>query len=254
MNSTGKPGSSLNVHELIGDIETAALAQGFRVETFGRIGEFPLIALTRRNPGPRPRIYISAGLHGDEPAPPLALLTMLRAGFFSNNANWFICPVLNPEGLQAATRENVDQCDLNRDYQDRSSLEVQAHTRWLGRQPPFDLTLCLHEDWESTGFYLYELNPRARPTLADKMIQTVSGLMPIEPASIIDGRPIAEPGIIRPVSDPLLRTNWPEAIFLSLSHTTLSYTLETPSTLPVSDRIGAMQAAVAAAVTSLIRD
>jgi murein peptide amidase A len=254
MNSSGKAESSLEVAQLIHDIQAAAVAQGFRIETFGQIGEFPLLALTKRTRGPRPRIYLSAGLHGDEPAPPHTLLTMLLAGFFSSQANWFICPVLNPVGLQSATRENAELCDLNRDYQNRSSTEVQAHTRWLEQQPPFELTLCLHEDWESTGFYLYELNPIARPSLADNMIKAVREIIPIETASVIDGRPIDEPGIIRPLSDPRLRSNWPEAIFLSLEHTTLSYTLETPSALPMPQRISAMRAAVESAVKSLVRD
>ncbi|HZP61719.1 MAG TPA: succinylglutamate desuccinylase, partial [Opitutaceae bacterium] len=47
---------------------------GFRVEKFGEVAGFPLFSLTKRTPGPRPRIYLSAGIHGDEPAPPLALL------------------------------------------------------------------------------------------------------------------------------------------------------------------------------------
>jgi murein peptide amidase A len=253
MNSSGNPADPLNVAQLIDEIQDAARAQGFRSESFGQINHFPLIALTRRTPGPRPRIYLSAGIHGDEPAPPLTLLAMFRASYFHEQANWFICPVLNPMGLQSATRENADQCDLNRDYQDRRSLETQAHARWLEQQPPFDLTLCLHEDWESTGFYLYELNPKNRSSLAEKMVEAVNRLMPIEPGSVIDGRPIAAPGIIRPISDPLLRTDWPEAIYLSLAHTTLSYTLETPSALPMPMRIAAMQVAIETAVNALVR-
>ena len=220
---------------------------------FGEIDGYPLLAWTRRTAGPRPRVYLSAGVHGDEPAPPLALLDLLRAGFFDHRADWFICPVINPIGLQRGIRENGEARDLNRDYQDCLSREVQAHVGWLQHQPPFDLTLCLHEDWESQGFYLYELNPRQRPTLAPIMISAVAGLMPIESAEIIDGRPIAEPGIIRPVSDPSLRNAWPEAIYLRQAHTTLSYTLETPSALQLQSRIAAQKAAITAAITALIR-
>lgn len=235
------------------DFQAAAATAGGRIEQFGAVEGFPLLAWTKRTAGPRPRIYLSAGLHGDEPAPPLALLSLLREGFFDHRANWFICPVLNPVGLQRGTRENGDARDLNRDYQDCHSIEVQAHVAWLQRQPFFELTLCLHEDWESQGFYLYELNPRQRPTLANIITETVAQLMPIESAEIIDGRPIAEPGIIRPVSDPTLRTNWPEAIYLRQAHTTLSYTLETPSALPLEPRIAAQKAAITAAITTLIR-
>lgn len=248
------PASSVpfQIAQYLQDFRAAAATAGGRLEQFGQIDEFPLIAWTKRTPGPRPRIYLSAGVHGDEPAPPLALLDLLKEGFFDDSADWFICPALNPVGLHRGTRENPQGRDLNRDYLDCLSPEVQAHVAWLQRQPRFDLTLCLHEDWESQGFYLYELNPDQRPTLANVMIGAVGQLMSIESAEIIDGRPTDEPGIIRPVSDPSLRTNWPEAIYLRQAHTTLSYTLETPSALPLEQRIVAQKAAVTAAIRTLI--
>lgn len=248
------PLAPLNVTHFLADFTAATTALGGRLESFGAIGGFPLLAWTKRTPGPRPRIYLSSGVHGDEPAPPLALLALLRAGFFDQRANWFLCPMINPVGFARATRENGDALDLNRDYQDCVTKEVQAHVAWLQHQPIFDLTLCLHEDWETHGFYLYELNPRQRPSLAASMIAAVAPHLPIENAPVIDGRTVDEPGIIRPVSDPLLRSNWPEAIYLRQAHTTLSYTLETPSALPLEQRIAAQKAAVAAAVTRLIHD
>ncbi|MFI5357756.1 MAG: M14 family metallocarboxypeptidase [Opitutales bacterium] len=243
-----------DVGQLLADFLSQATAQGFRTEVFGQIEAYPLLALTKRAPGPRPRIYLSAGIHGDEPAPPQALLALLKDGLFDGRATWFICPVLNPVGLQRGTRENGQRRDLNRDYQDRLSAEVAAHTAWLNRQPPFDLTLCLHEDWEARGFYLYELNPHARPSLAPAMIDSVRSVMPIDIAEVIDGRAVAEPGIIRPVSDPLLRQNWPAAIYLRHHHTTLSYTIETPTSLPLAQRLAALHQAIGAALTLATRD
>ncbi len=119
------------------------------------------------------------------------------------------------------------------------------------RQPPFDLTLCLHEDWESTGFYLYELNSKNRRSLAKSILEAVRPLCPIDEALTIDGRATAAPGIIRPIDDPLLRETWPEAIYLRAHHTTLSYTLESPSAFPLQQRIAALRAAVEAALASL---
>ena len=201
-------------------IEAAGRARGFRCERFGGVAGLPLIALTRRTPGPRPRIYLSAGIHGDEPAPPLALLDLLEQGAFDDRAVWFLCPLLNPAGFNCRTRENADGLDLNRDYKALRSIEIQAHARWLGRQPNFDLAICLHEDWESSGFYLYELNPGVRPSLARRMIEAVAPICPIETAPVIDGRSTAEPGIIRPEIDPMLRDPWPESIFLRAHHKT----------------------------------
>lgn len=235
--------------ELVDRFEAAAPRAGFRVERFGEIAGTPLIALTKRTPGVRPRVYLSAGIHGDEPAPPLALLESLEAGAFDARADWLICPLLNPAGFLRASRENADSVDLNRDYRHLVSAEIRAHVAWLQRQPNFDLALCLHEDWEATGFYLYELNPFARPTLAHAILAAVTPHCPIDPATIIDGREIAEPGIIRPVADPLLRELWPEAVYLRAHHTPRCYTLETPSSLPLAQRIAATRAAVAAATS-----
>jgi hypothetical protein len=232
---------------------TAARAAGFRYERFGETDGCPLFALTKRTPGPRPRIYLSAGIHGDEPAPPLALLAMLEGGFFDAGAVWFLCPLLNPGGLARGTRENAAGLDLNRDYKARRSTEIAAHVSWLQRQPPFDLCLCLHEDWESQGFYLYELNPLSRPSLAAPMLAAVETVCPIESAAVIDGREAAARGIIRPVSDPVLRDLWPEAIYLRAHHATLGYTLESPSALPLPQRLAALRAAAETAITLLIR-
>ncbi|MBI4623753.1 MAG: M14 family metallocarboxypeptidase [Verrucomicrobia bacterium] len=229
-------------------LEAAARAAGFRVERFGEAAGCPLLALTRRTPGPRPRIYLSAGIHGDEPASPLALLAAIEAGEFDDRAVWFLCPLLNPVGFIRRTRENADGLDLNRDYKALRSLEIQAHARWLQRQPNFDLALCLHEDWEAKGFYLYELNPAARASLAPPMIDAVSKVCPLETATVIDGRTIAQPGIIRPIDDPLLREAWPESIYLRAHHTRLGYTIETPSSFPLAQRIAAHRAAIAAAI------
>jgi protein MpaA len=232
-------------------MRAAAGAAGFRVEMYGEIAGLPLFAVTKRTPGPRPRIYLSAGIHGDEPAPPLALLQLMERGSFDARANWFICPLLNPVGFQRRTRENAEGLDLNRDFKALRALEIQAHVRWLQRQPNFDLALCLHEDWESTGYYLYELNPTNRRSLARAILDAVVPACPIESARVIDGREVAEPGIIRPVADPELRELWPESIYLRAHHTRLGYTLESPSSLPLEKRIAAHVAAVQAAIAAL---
>ena len=231
----------------------AAPAAGFRVERFGETAAGPQIALTRRTPGPRPRIYLSAGIHGDEPAPPLALLEMLEAGRFDGRAHWFICPLLNPNGLARGVRENADGLDLNRDYKDLQSAEARAHVTWLQRQPNFTVCLSVHEDWESTGYYLYELNPDQRPSLAEPMIAAVTPVCPIDHSPLIDGRE-SKGGILRPVADPLLREKWPESIYLRATHTTQTYTIESPSAFPLAQRIAAHRAALDTAVTLTIRD
>lgn len=233
----------------------AAVARqaGFKVEPYGEIHGHPLLAGTKRTAGPRPRVYLSSGMHGDEPAAPWALLRLMEEGFFDARCTWFVCPLLNPTGFTLRTRENHARVDLNRDYKERHSAEIRAHVAWLERQPNFDLILCLHEDWEAKGFYLYELNPENRPTLAPAMLAAARRHGPIETAAVIDGRESAEPGVIRPVSDPLLRETWPEAIYLRHFHCTLDYTTETASGLPLEQRIATHAAVVRAALAGLLK-
>ena len=144
-------------------------------------------------------------------------------------------------------RENPEGLDLNRHYRDPVAPEIVAHVAWLKRQPPFDLCLCLHEDWEAHGFYLYELNPEGRRSIAEEIIQAVGGVCPIDRSEVIENRP-AHGGIIRPDLDPRTRLQWPEAFFLIMHKTPLSYTLEAPSDFPLAMRVSALVAAVSATV------
>jgi protein MpaA len=233
--------------------DAAARQAGFKVQTYGTINGHPLNAYTRRTPGVRPRIYLSSGMHGDEPAPPLALLRLMEDGFFDDRCTWFVCPMLNPTGFTLRTRENFDRIDLNRDYKSLLASEILAHVAWLRLQPRFDLVVCAHEDWESNGFYLYELNLGTHPTLATAMIAAARAHGPIESATIIDGRESDEPGIIRPVSDPALRETWPEALYLAYQHSALNYTIETASAQPLEQRITTQCAVLKAGIAALLK-
>ena len=247
-----KAAPSVDPSDLAARFSEAGRKAGFSSETYGSAGGVPLLALTRRIAGPKPRIYLSAGIHGDEPAPPLALLELLESGAFDSRAVWFLCPLLNPMGLAAGTRESPAGIDLNRDYRHLQSAEVGAHVAWLERQPNFDLALCLHEDWESKGYYLYELNPDGRKSLARAMTASVGKACPVDRSPEIDGREAKE-GIITPPSNPLEREKWPEAIYLLANHTRQCYTTETPSSFPLEARIAAHAAAIRAALTLFLR-
>ena len=70
--------------------------------------------------------------------------------------------------------------------------------------------------------------------------------------AITDGRESAAPGIIRPVSDPLLRDTWPEALYLAYKHSTLNYTTETASAQPMAQRIATQCAVIRAAIENFL--
>jgi hypothetical protein len=248
-NHGGYHGERIDIRAVLREIETAAQTHGWTSEIFHEAGEFKWIALHRASSiqPPASRIYVSAGIHGDEPAAPLAALKLLQQNQWPERAEIFLLPCLNPVGFTKNQRENPDGLDLNRDYRNSRAAETRAHIAWLERQPKFNLYLCLHEDWESHGFYLYEQNPDGNPSPAEKMIVAVRNLCPIDPGEIIEGR-AAQNGIIRPNLAAAERPDWPEALYLISHKARQGYTLEAPSDFSLPVRVDALAAAVNAAV------
>jgi predicted deacylase len=209
-------GETIDIDAVLSDCLAAAKAHGWSIEEISVSSKPSLFALTRPPSGnthQTPRIYISTGIHGDEPAGPLAVCQLLKENQWPENASLFLIPCLNPTGLRLNRRENDQGVDLNREYLDAKEPETLVHINWLSRQSSFDLCLCLHEDWESDGFYVYELNPDNRPPLADHIVAQVAEVCPLDLSEIIEGRP-AQNGIIRPSVDPRSRPQWPEAFYL----------------------------------------
>ena len=208
----------------------------FAVETFGQVGSWPLLALTRETSGAQ-TVYLSAGVHGDEPAPVEALLALLRAGVFDERFSWRICPVLNPTGLSLGTRENGEGVDLNRDYLLQQSAEVRAHRVFLESSAVPLAMISLHEDWESSGFYYYEISLKNSNSCYDGVRRAAEKVMPMELEKMIDGHETEKPGWIYHVAKPDRAEEWPEAIFLAEQGCPRSFTLETPSALPLAERV-----------------
>jgi succinylglutamate desuccinylase/aspartoacylase family protein len=265
-NINGYFGETINIAAVLQDCVQAARVHGWALEHIPAGPQTHLLALTRSvvdppNPataiepaakGPAPRIYISAGIHGDEPAGPLAMKQLLADNQWPTPASLWLCPCLNPAGFVSGRRENAEGFDLNRQYLHVQAQETRAHIDWLQRQPRFDLCLCLHEDWESHGFYVYELNPENQASLAEAIVTSVAAVCPIDRSELIEGRPAYE-GIIRPSVDPRSRPQWPESFFLLTHKTRLSYTLEAPSDFPLAVRVAGLVAGVQAALVGLHR-
>ena len=264
-NHGGYHGETIDIRVVLREVEAVAKQHGWISETFGHQGDFNLFALHRPPPStlnplarrseakraqPSTSIYLSTGIHGDEPAGPLAGVRLLQENPWPANAELWFCPCLNPVGFVLNRRENADGKDLNRDYRHRETAEVRAHIAWLERQPRFDLYLCLHEDWEAHGFYLYEQNPDSRPSFAETIVSAVAKVCPIDPSEIIEDRP-AKNGIIRPNLDPRTRPQWAEAFYLIMNKSGLGYTLEAPSDFPLSTRVDALVAGARAVLQAL---
>jgi len=252
-NLGGYFGEQIDIREILREIEAVARRNHWQVEAFHTAGELKWLALRRKPAQARFRVYLSTGLHGDEPAGPLAALQLLVENSWPENVEICFLPCLNPLGFVNNRRENQQGIDLNRDYLNPQSVEIQAHINWLQRQTPFDLSLCLHEDWESHGFYVYELNPDHKPSLAEPIVAAAAKVCPIDHSEIIEGRE-AKDGIIRPNLDPRTRPLWPESFWLLQHKTRLSYTLEAPSDFSLQTRVNGLVAAVHAALACAMLD
>lgn len=251
----GYQGEPIEIQTVLEKIVEIAQRNGWRRESVNLVNhnttkEVDLLAYHRSSKPSLHRVYLSTGIHGDEPAGPLAVLQLLKDNIWPKGVDIFLCPCLNLTGFPLNRRENEKGIDLNRDYRDTQSDEVRDHIEWLKRKPRFDVTLCLHEDWESKGFYLYELNPDEQPSFAKKIISRVAEICAIDRSSEIDGWP-AENGVIQPDKDPFDRPQWPEALYLITNKTRLSYTLESPSSLPLQTRVAAQVKAVRAVLDSI---
>jgi len=250
LNHRGYAGETIDIQAVLRDGLQAAHRHGWETEPIVVSPELSLLTFHRSGSRPSQRVYLSTGIHGDEPAGPLAMRQLLQENRWPGKAELWLCPCLNPTGFPLNRRENAQGQDLNRDYRHLQTPEVRAHTTWLARQPAFDLTILLHEDWEARGFYLYELNPDRQPSLAETMVAAVAPVCPIDPSPLIEGRS-AQGGIIRPDLNPATRPQWPEAFYLVQTKSRLSYTLEAPSDFPLATRVGALVAAVHAALNAL---
>jgi protein MpaA len=263
-NKGGYFGEQIDIHGILKEIDDLATAAGFSSEVI--LGSDALHGLTPSQPpvlparfelkaykrpasNPLGRVYISAGIHGDEPAGPLALARLFRRNAWPSVIDLSIVPCINPTGFQKGTRENYQQADLNRDYRQATSREVNAHIRWIEKQSNFDIAFALHEDWEANGFYVYELNPYNRPSFAQPMIDAVRSICPIETASLVDNWDCAG-GVIRPAVKPEDRPQWAESIYLLKTKSRLNYTLESPSDFAMDIRVAALCTALETALTS----
>jgi hypothetical protein len=243
-------GKTIDIRTVLRDVDIAARKNNWDSEIIYEANEFKLLGLHRTSPVASSRVYISTGIHGDEPAGPLAALKLLQENDWPTNLDLWLCPCLNPIGFTLNSRANAKGIDLNRGYLNPISDEILAHIAWLERQPKFDLYFCLHEDWESHGFYLYEQNPDGKISFAEKIIEAVKKVCPIDLSESIEGRP-ARNGIVRPNILPQERPDWPEAFYLITHKSRQGYTLEAPSDFPLQTRVNALKAGVNAALESL---
>ncbi len=264
-NAGGYAGETIDIDSLHDEILRAAAEHGWNCEALLEEDCCRLAALSRHSPAATKSIYLSSGLHGDEPAPPLAIANLLWENKWPADWNVYICHCLNPEGFRANQRANAAGIDLNRDYCESKSREICTHIGWLENQPSFSMTVSLHEDWEAEGFYVYQLGPLSAEPVIEHILREVAHVCSIDESPTIDHLP-AEDGVLdlafhslqmnellidglgeRSAATVLAKppgSIWSEAIYLINRKTKASYTFESASALPIPVRVQALTQAV----------
>src|SRR5579864_260396 len=88
-------GETIQIQSVLNDIQAEGLKHGWRSECFLQNPELCLRALHRAGTSPAKKLYLSAGIHGDEPAGPMAVLELLRRNRWPGNVQVWLCPCLN---------------------------------------------------------------------------------------------------------------------------------------------------------------
>ena len=241
--------SGHDVERLLASWVCFAEKKGWHRHDLGSAGNFPVFALLNdaAESGREGGLYLSTGVHGDECAPPWALLRWAESDpTILTEVPIFAIPCFNPLGLLENTRRDEAGVDLNRNFQ---NPELPLIAKWqeflVGRR--FRMSLHLHEDYDATGIYLYEIARKG--SLGDSFLSACEELIPRETYASVDGSEL-ENGLLHhnPEADDLHRIveedldgGMPEAIYLYLHHTQNSFTFETPSEFDLTRRIAAHQ-------------
>lgn len=147
---------------------------GVRVREIAAVGAPRTLLIAELGEANAPLISISAGVHGDEPAAPWALLSIVRDGLLDPRFAYRIWPCLNPSGYHDATRANAEGKDVNRSFSRGGTTPEARAVLTSNRDRRFVFAIDLHEDYEADGCYVYEpLRPGFAPYFSPYVVRAL---------------------------------------------------------------------------------
>ena len=200
------------------------------------------------------KVLINAGIHGNEPAGVTFVLQLLEElddnPYPQRSIAIDIIPIVNPWGWVHNIRYNRDGIDINRDFSTFDSQEALIINDFL-EDRHYDLMLDLHEDPSASGFYVYQYGLEDT-TIAENLINIIRNMRyPIEE----NVRMVilkTENGII---DAPMLGLRYMRitgqltlANYYRLNNSQRVYTIETPTSFPMADRLIMQRSAVEALI------
>ena len=258
MRSVGIRESAHRVHDyehLVRRWRAVARGAGLKLEEFARQETHPVYCVRTPGDPAKGSLYVSAGIHGDEPAASEGLACWAEAFLAShvrvNGARpLFLLPCLNPWGLTRNARLDPKGRDLNRVFDRRVSPIPELRRRLAGWR--FDLGLHLHEDYDAQGVYMYEVHAGRTRWDVELLRACTSSVMPLEKRRRIDDWPFRNGVLAKPI-DLKDVPQVPEALHLLRHHTDRVCTFETPSEFGLARRVRAHVQMIRACLGRLAR-
>ena len=166
-----------------------------------------------------------------------------------------IVPLLNPWGWSRDVRQDRDGRDINRDFATFATQEALLFRDLVSRQR-YDFAIDHHEDSSASGFYVYQYADRDTGPTRQLIEQVRSQGFAIEQdVSFVILR--TRDGLIRAprwglwymkATQKLSLTNW-----LRLEKIPKVYTVETPTSLPMADRVELHRTAFASLAVDVLQ-
>ena len=200
----------------------------------GTVHNYPIYQLRLESSENTPKnVLITGGMHGDEPAGVEATLQFLAR----NNSDllqrfsFVVIPCINPYGYVHETRENKDGVDINRSFESEEVSEVAIVKRAIG-QTQFTLAIDFHEDYEVTGFYLYE-GRRNEQHIGPEIAEVVKTIGPIDTEDSGEDAPDIAQGVYKVASEWGTQGLAPYLLHFHSEHVIIT---ETPTVWPLEQR------------------
>ena len=174
---------------------------------------------------------------------PRSLFLQGRWERWADRVRFEIIPCLCPWSYAHNARLNAQDVDVNWAFLRDDVPEIEILQGFLAGRV-FAGVIDLHEDWESPGFYLYEMFGD-RESLGREMVKRVARVCPINENAEIEGE-VAVNGVIHPNME-VARRKYGEGIPIALfqrGHTGHLVTSETPTAQPMDVRVAAHLATI----------
>ena len=196
---------------------------------------WPIYQIHLASSAQRPRrVLITGGMHGDEPAGVEVVLQFLERDNTTllKNFSFLVIPCINPYGYVHNTRETLDGIDINRAFETDDVAEVAIVKKALG-QTQFSLAIDFHEDYDATGFYLYE-GKRDEKYIGPRLATAAKAIGPLDPEDPGEDAPDLAEGVYK------VATSWgtqgltPYLLHFHSEHVIIS---ETPTVWQLEQRV-----------------